>query len=286
MFKKICLVNAHHKIVNSDLKEIEKLSKENLINYKDAPQTDDEIADIIGDSEAVLVSLMINITETILQKCKNLKYVGVCGTSLKRLDIKALEDRGITYKNVTDYCDQDTALFTVTEILKQLEKEPRQSPEGKIVGILGMGAVGVELAHMLSILGFTVLYNSRTRKSDIENEKIAYVEKQELFKKSDFISIQTPPRLEIISKDDFKQIKNGATILNTATGLVMHKESFLAWCQNEKNAVIFDSVGRDYYQEVINNKNCVTYPNPAYLTQQTELKLSSKVLENIKSFNL
>ena len=60
------------------------------------------VAERIGDSDAILLN-KINITEEILNKCPNLKYIGVQATGYNVIDLEACKKHNITVTNVPSY---------------------------------------------------------------------------------------------------------------------------------------------------------------------------------------
>ena len=49
-----------------------------VILYRDVPADDEEILRRIGDADAVLVSYTSRITRAVLERCENVRYIGMC----------------------------------------------------------------------------------------------------------------------------------------------------------------------------------------------------------------
>jgi D-3-phosphoglycerate dehydrogenase len=97
---------------------------------------------------------------------------------------------------------------------------------GSSIGLIGLGLIGIEVAKMLSFLGASVSYYSRTRKSaDFESElDIHYKPLDRLLSDSDVISIHTPLTDEtknLIGQNEFMQMKPSCLLINTARGEIV-----------------------------------------------------------------
>lgn len=65
-------------------------------------------------------------------------------------------------------------------------------PDGKLLGILGMGGIGRDFAKKCRALGMTVQYHNRNKLSEKEEDGAKYVEFDELLKTSDVLSLNLP----------------------------------------------------------------------------------------------
>jgi len=92
---------------------------------------------------------------------------------------------------------------------------------GKIFGIVGLGRIGQKVAVKAKKLGFEVVYYSRTRKPELEqNWQIKYLPLQDLARVSDVISIHVPAHKaeNLFDGQMVAAMKNGAIFINTADG--------------------------------------------------------------------
>ncbi|MBI5356747.1 hypothetical protein HZB78_04005 [Candidatus Collierbacteria bacterium] len=170
-FKKIAVIN----ILN-----LPKFAEETLRGYSDSEiifptvdsKSEEETIKIIGDAGAVLGSWNSTITPRVLEVCSDIKYIGICGTSLTKIDVEAVQKKGITLKNVVDYGDEATAEFIFSQLLNlfrgfgKYQWDDQQSElNGKKIGIVGLGAVGQQVARLALGFNMNVFYFSRTRNS-------------------------------------------------------------------------------------------------------------------------
>jgi glyoxylate reductase len=165
-------------------------------------------------------------------------------------------------------------------------------PEGKIMGVLGMGDIGQAMAIRAIAMGMKIQYYNRNRLSE-EKETAAgnakYVSFDELLATSDVLSLNLPlnPKTRhIISKPEFAKMKKGVVIVNTARGAVMDEAALVEALDNGKVA----SAGLDVYENepeihpgLIRNENVLLVPHLGTHTYETQKEMEVLVIDNIRS---
>ena len=76
MFKKLVPIEPVSLIPSAE-KELHSFANE-VIMFDDVPASDDEIVARIGDADAVLLSYTSQINSSVIDKCPNIKYIGMC----------------------------------------------------------------------------------------------------------------------------------------------------------------------------------------------------------------
>ncbi|HUW22268.1 MAG TPA: NAD(P)-dependent oxidoreductase [Candidatus Bathyarchaeia archaeon] len=269
--------------------EIQKYSQKQVIFYPDDSKTEDETVLRIGQSDAVLGSWNSTITKKVLDACPNLKYIGICGTSLTNVDVEEVTKHKIILKNVVDYGDEATAEFIFAQLLNlfrgfgkyQLDTVPSEL-NGKTIGIIGLGAVGQQVAKRALGFSMNVIYYSRTRNSEWENKGLTYKDLNTLLSEADVISLNVPRNLNIIGQNEFSLIKPKAVLVNTAIGNVFDLPSLIKWISKGNNFFIVDN--QEYFDQIKDLPNVIALPVTAGKTRDTVNRLSKKVIENLKSF--
>ena len=290
-FKKLAYIDCH-KIHDEHKATLNSLSIESPVNYEGIPETTQDLAQAIKGCDGVLVSLKVDLNSEVIAAAPELKYIGVCGSSLKRIDLEAAKNQNIEVRNVLEYCDTDTAHFPVLEIAnlvrglgRSIWRERPQSLEGKTLGIIGLGAVGVEVAKLANAFGMRVNYTSRNRKSDIEHDKLSYKKLDNLLAESDFVSLHTPPHQKILYSKHFQSLGQGKILVNTCLGRVFEAEPLQEWLASPSNFAIFDTVALDSFGPLgLKTPNLIASKRAAYKTLESSQRLSAKILENAKSY--
>lgn len=137
-------------------------------------------------------------------------------------------------------------------------------PEGKVLGILGMGGIGRNLKKKAEAFGMRVIYHNRRKLSDDLSGGAQYVSFDDLLAKSDVISLNLPLNVgfrslffglvanamqkntrHIISKAEFGKMKDGVVVVNTARGAVMDEDALVQALDSGK----VYSAGLDVFEE-------------------------------------
>jgi lactate dehydrogenase-like 2-hydroxyacid dehydrogenase len=287
-FHKISTINVLN-LSSSTQHQLQEFSEEKIVFYDTDSQTEEETISRIGTADAVLGSWNSTITKNVLDACPSLKYIGICGTSLTKVDVEEVKKHNIILKNVTDYGDEATAEFIFSQLLNlyrgfgshQLGNIPSEL-NGKTIGIIGLGAVGQQVARLAIGFNMRVLYYSRSRHSEWETKGLIFTDLNSLLSTSDIISISVPRNLNIIGASEFDLIKPQAVLVNTAIGTVFDMSSFLSWIKKGQNFFIVDN--QEYINEINDIPNVIAVPITAGKTQESINRLSQKVINNICDF--
>jgi len=166
----------------------------------------------MADADALVVS-MEPVTEQVLAACPNVKIVQRLGVGYETLDLNAAAKRGIPCCNVEGVNKEAVAehgmalLLALSRQLLEADNLTRNyrwnearlltnhtfELNGKTLGIVGLGNTGSQLAKRARAFGMRIVYND-VREIDpevIESVGAQFMEKDELFASSDFISINT-----------------------------------------------------------------------------------------------
>jgi glyoxylate reductase len=136
---------------------------------------------------------------------------------------------------VTDDATADTAMFLLLGTIRNFNISMyslRQGdwrgkplpafghdPQGKVLGILGMGGIGRNIKKKAAAFGMTTIYHNRKKLDPELADGAEYVSFEELLKRSDVLSLNLPsnPKTRhIISMDQFNLMKPSCVIINTA----------------------------------------------------------------------
>jgi phosphoglycerate dehydrogenase-like enzyme len=290
MFNRIVSVDATN-LPPEALDGIKRCSKMPAIFYDTDPEGSGEIIRRIGDADCVLVSWRTKLGRDVFEKCRNVRYVGLCATSFANIDLAETAKRGIVVSNVSGYGDEATAEFIFAELLSlvrglgkyQLKEMPCEL-FGKTLGIVGLGAVGKQVARLGLGFGMRVVYYSRTRNPEFERKGLQFADLPALIKSSDIISLHVPKDTMIFSAKEFGLVPKGTILVDTCIGRVFEESDFLRWIKKGDNIAIFDlAVSKDYYR-FRDLKNVVFPEILAARTMESRDRLGAKVIENMESF--
>ncbi len=251
------------------------------------------VAERIGNADAILIN-KININSSVIEKCKNLRYIGVLATGYNVIQVEAVKKAGIIVSNIPAYSTSAVAQHTFALLLNFTNqvafhnesvlngdwkksqifcywKKPMTELEGKTFGIFGYGNIGKKVEKIAESFGMNVIVCPHK-----PNGKPNCVSKKELFEKSDIISLHAPLTSEtekIIDKTSIKKMKDGVFILNTARGGLVCENDVKAALESGKIA----GYGADVLEEepmtedcvLFGAKNCVLTPHIAWAPLET-----------------
>lgn len=292
--KIVCVDNT--KLTNHAIEELQKYSEEGVDNYKDHPESEDEVIKRIGNAEAVLVSWKTQISESIIEQCLNLKYIGMACSlyddESANVAVKFARERGISVKGIFDYGDPGVVEFIVSELIRLLhgfgEQQWREMPvelTGRKIGIIGLGTTGQMLAECLLPFGADLYYFSRSRKKEWEDRGVKYLPLNELLEKTEIISLHLPKNTRLLQKREFEIFGKGKILISTSLGLPLEETAFQKWLKNEGNFGIFDGDAREALSEItLEEKKLISSEKSAGWSEETRDRLSEKVLKNLKDF--
>jgi D-3-phosphoglycerate dehydrogenase len=202
----------------------------------------DAIIERIPDADYLMVGGRTPIDREVLAHARQLKMVQRTGVGLDSLDLDALRERGIPVYVNAGVNSRSVAEHTVMLILAVLRRLPlvdssvkkgewRKHELGiqchdlaeKTVGLVGLGAIGLHVARMLSGFGVRLLYTKRRPLPPEEEAALGlqFCSFDNLLARSDIVSLHcplTPETRGMIGEVEFQAMKSGAVLINTARG--------------------------------------------------------------------
>ena len=240
---------------------------------------------------------------------RSLKFVSHCGAGYDQISPEACSNRDppLLVSNVPTAVDDataDTAIFLMLGALRNYNA-PMQSlrkgewlgsprpalghdPQGKILGILGMGGIGRNMAKKAAAFGMTTIYHNRRKLDDDKAGGAEYVTFEDLLKRSDVLSLNlplNPQTRHIISTEQFKMMKPSSIVVNTARGAVMDEAALVKALDDGTIA----GAGLDVFEEepkvhpgLIANNKVMLLPHMGTYTLETMIKMEAWTIDNVK----
>lgn len=271
--------------------------------------TKEEIIRAASDAE-VLICNKAEIDGEIMDKCQNLKYIGLFATGYNNIDLEAASSHGIVVVNVPGYSTNSVAQLTMAYILSHATSlaeyntsthngewirshtfsyfpYPIAELAGKTLGIYGLGTIGRKVAQCAAAFDMKVIVHTRTvRDNDYE-----YVSLDDLFKRSDYLTLHAPLTNDnkgLICKETLSLMKPTAYLVNTSRGGVVNEEELAEALNNGTIAgAAIDVLKVEPMREdtpLLKAKNCTITPHIAWASIESRIRLIQKVAENIKAY--
>jgi D-3-phosphoglycerate dehydrogenase len=246
------------------------------------------------------------ITKKIISNLKNLKLIITSGMRNKSIDFLTAKQKNILVCG-TDSSSNSTAELTwalILGLVRNLREEVENMYQGywqttlghelkgKTLGIIGLGKIGSQVSKVALAFGMNVIaWSENLKLATARVNQVLAVTKEELLKKSDFITIHTvlsERTKNLIEKKDFQLMKETAFLINTSRGPVVNEFDLVEAL--EKN--IIAGAGLDVYDiEPLpeNHKlrflsNALLLPHLGYVTKENYEVFYTQMFENLKSF--
>ena len=258
----------------------------------------EKVIETIGDADAVFTS-KVKITREVMDACPNMKFISLLATGYDNVDLSAAGERGIAVCNIPAYSTETVAQHTFALILELTNRvglhnqavqtdEWSASPDfclikggisqlsGKSLGIIGYGNIGRRVAAIAEAFGMTVNIYSRDRQAAIT---------------SDIVSLHcpaTPENRGFINADFISQMKDGAILINTARGALIHEADLAAALSSGKiSAAGLDVLNGEPPRAgnpLIGAPNCIITPHIAWASLEARKTICEVSGDNLKSW--
>ena len=234
MFRKLVAIEPVSLIPSAE-KALHSYADE-VVMYPDVPTGDDEIVARIGDADAVLLSYTSQINRAVLEKCPDIKYIGMCcslySPESANVDIRYANERGITVTGIRDYGDEGVVEYAVSELVRCLhgfgqdpwEDMPREIT-GLKVGIVGLGKSGGMIADALKFFGADISYFARSEKQDARAKGYRFLSLNELLAQNEVIFCCLNKNTVLLHEAEFEQLGNKKIMFNTGLSPAWDEEA-------------------------------------------------------------
>ncbi|PYI18216.1 glyoxylate/hydroxypyruvate reductase [Aspergillus violaceofuscus CBS 115571] len=237
---------------------------------------------------------------------KSLKYICHNGAGYDNVDVKGCTEKGIAVSSTpvaVNNATADVGIFLMIGALRQAYipisslREGKflgqtglgRDPQGKVLGILGMGGIGREMANRARAFGMKIQYHNRSRLSPELEGDATYVSFDELLATSDVLSLNlalNASTRHIIGEKEIQKMKDGIVIVNTARGALIDEKALVAALESGKVL----SAGLDVYENepeiepgLVSNPKVMLLPHIGTMTYETQREMELLVLNNLRS---
>lgn len=295
-------------VTNGDLslKAIEQFGE---VSYYDM-LSEDGIIEASKTSDIIICNKS-EITNRIMENCKNLRFITLFATGYNNIDLKAAQKYGITVSNAPGYSTDSVAQHTFALILELAESlssytssvkrgdwtrqekfcyfsYPLSELAGKTLGIIGFGAIGRRVSRLARAFSMEVLCNARSEKSA---EGVRYCTKEEIFRKSDYITLHCPLNDEtrgLINEKTIALMKPTVRIINTSRGAVIDEKALCQALNSERIAGaavdVLEKEPMPKNHPYLTAKNIIVTPHIAWATDEARQRLIQLVCKNLEGF--
>lgn len=299
MFTKLVAIEPLSLIPSAEA-QLHTFAKE-VVLHRDIPADAHEMGYRIGDADAVLLSYTSTLGREALEKCPNVKYIGMACSLFSpesaNVDILYANDRGITVTGIRDYGDEGVVEYVISELVRCLHGFGR-NPDGSAAepwdgvpreitgikaGIVGLGKSGSMVADALSLFGADIAYFSRTRKQEAQEKGYCFLPLNELLAQSEVVITCLNKNTIVLHEVEFEKLGSRKILFNTGLSPSWDEEPFGKWVEGD-NLCYCDTIGALGGEQRLRHRNVRCMEVSSGRTRQAFGRLSQKVLANISAY--
>ena len=226
--------------------ELEAAVGEVIYNQLGRPLTSQEMQDQLPGCDGLIAGLD-RIDRAALESADRLKVIARYGVGVDNVDLETAAKKKITVTNTPNANTVSVAELTIGLLLSLARSIPDATASvregrwqrlhgkvlaGKVIGLIGFGSVGKEVARRLQPWQSTLLACDPFADTSLAHAlNVRLVELDELIREADFVSLHAPLLAEtrhIVNRNFLSRMKPGACIVNTARGELIDEPALLA----------------------------------------------------------
>ncbi len=268
----------------------------------------DRLRSVISEYDALVVRSATNVTGEVIAAAKALKVIGRAGAGVDNIDVDAATRKGIVVMNTPGGNTISTAEHTMSMLLSMSRNIPQAFDSlrkgqwnrksyvgtelfGKTIGIIGLGKVGREVAVRCQAFGMNTVGCDPVLAAEVASKmNIELVSLDELYRRSDFITVHTPLNDEtrgLISDIQLAMCKHGVRLLNCARGGIIDEQALLRALESGKVA----GAALDVFETeppgdhpLLKHPRVVATPHLGASTEEAQEKVATQIAQQVADF--
>ncbi len=264
-----------------------------------------ELMDVLGGYEALIVRSETQVTSEVIQAGKRLQVIARAGIGVDNIDLNAATSMGIAVVNAPTGNTVAAAEHTMALILSLARNVPQAHQSlkqgrwersafmgievrNKTLGIIGLGRVGSEVARRAQGFGMSLIaYDPFVAPDYARILGVELVPMEKLLSDADFVTIHTPLGAgthHLIGSRELAMMKPGARLVNVARGELIDDEALIKALDQEKLAgAALDVFSQEPPVEspIVNHPKVVVTPHLGASTREAQREVAIEVAEQV-----
>uniref|UniRef100_A0A8C7FMT6 Phosphoglycerate dehydrogenase n=1 Tax=Oncorhynchus kisutch TaxID=8019 RepID=A0A8C7FMT6_ONCKI len=279
-----------------------KILQENGIQVteKQNMSKDDLIAEI-KDYDGLVVRSATKVTADVINATGNLQIIGRAGTGVDNVDVDAATKKGIIVMNTPSGNTISAAELTCTLLMSLSRHVPQAAMSmkagnwdrkkfmgaemyGKILGIVGLGRIGKEVATRMQSFGMkTIGYDPITPPEVTATWGVDQMSLEQLWPQCDYITVHTPlmpSTAGLLNDTSFAKCKKGVKVVNCARGGIIDEDALLRALESGQCG----GAGLDVFVEeppknraLVNHPNVISCPHLGASTKEAQARCGQDI---------
>lgn len=284
-----------------------------------------ETANLADGYDAVCVFVNDNVSRPVIEQLHDMgvRLVLLRCAGFNNVDLTAASEYGITVLRVpaySPYAVAEHAMAILQQANRHLHKSYNKVKDNnyalsgllgfdlhnKVAGIVGTGKIGICMARICKGYGMSVIaWDAYPNQALVDEGLLTYVSQEELFRKSDLISLHAPlfpSTYHIINEETIALMKDTVMLVNTARGGLIDNEALIEALKKGKfHAVALDvyegedtnvytdcsdlPIANDITARLLNFPQVVITSHQAFFTREAMQAIAVVTMENARNFN-
>ena len=211
----------------------------NIVVDVNAGLSEDELCRVIGDYAGLIVRSATRVTQRVIEAGVNLRAIGRAGAGVDNIDLDAATQRGIVVMNAPGGNTISAAEYAMAMMMALSRNIPQATASlkagewargkytgvelyGKVLGIIGVGRVGQQVARRAHAFGMKLLGADPFLSDNLAHQlHIRQASHDEIFAKADYITLHaalTDQTHHLIAAPSLAKCKDGVRLINCARG--------------------------------------------------------------------
>ena len=313
---KCLIIDAVHESITEELGKY--MQVDNLYTAEmegkaaNAPLTSEQLKNVIGDYDVLIMRVDPAITEEVLDAAKNLKVIGVCSVGLNHINMDCAKAKGIQVFNAPGLNANAVAELTLSKMLDmsrhtmpanvdvkvnhQWDKYKFVGRElrGRTLGILGFGRIGQLVAGLAHAFKMNIVaYDPFLPDEKFgENNATKMETIEDLLKVADYVTIHMPllpTTKNLINAKSISTMKPDCIVLNMARGGIVNEQDMYEALKAGKiggyaTDVMVDelSEGADFNSPLFECDNFIVSPHLGAQTVDASRDIGAHIIAKVK----
>uniref|UniRef100_A0A8C5DGG9 phosphoglycerate dehydrogenase n=1 Tax=Gouania willdenowi TaxID=441366 RepID=A0A8C5DGG9_GOUWI len=289
--------------------------EENGIRVTERPnmKTEELMAEI-QNYDGLVVRSATKVTADIINATDNLKIIGRAGTGVDNVDVDAATKKGVIVMNTPSGNTISAAELTCIMLMNLSRNVPQATMSmkqgnwdrkkfmgselfGKVLGIVGLGRIGKEVASRMQSFGMkTIGYDPITPPEVSASWGVEQMSLEKLWPQCDYITVHTPlmpSTVGLLSDETFALCKRGVKVVNCARGGIIDEAALLralesGQCGGAGLDVFVEEPPKD--RSLVNHPNVISCPHLGASTKEAQARcgedIALQIVDMVKGKNL
>ena len=266
----------------------------------------EQLMRVIADYDALIVRSGTKVTKDVIE-ASNLKVIGRAGVGVDNIDVDAATAKGIIVINAPEGNMISAAEHTISMMMALSRNIPQANASvrkgewqrsqflgvevfGKMLGVVGLGRIGAEVAKRMRALGMSVIaYDPFITIERAKELRVDLASLDEVLANADFITVHTPLTKDthhLIGAQEIAKMRDGVRILNVARGGIIDEAALFEGLKSGKIA----GAALDVFEHeppsgnpILGLDNCIATPHLGASTVEAQINVAVAIAEQTLS---